>query len=164
MYKPNKALRRIFFSFIRLLLILLLGMTVRRRLAAGESQPDRAAVAQQHGEAAETDEPGKPRRWHLQPGKEPARQEDGRDSLQQVDQQYRQRRSLAERPQHVGRAGRSRTVFANVYAAQQPAREIARGDRAQEIGGGNAADPEERNEKRRCRVVQRKSPSNPFRL
>jgi hypothetical protein len=55
-------------------------------------------------------------------------------------------------------------MLANVDAAQQPTREIAGGKRAQQIGRGDAGDPEQRNEQRRCRVVQRKTPSNPLGL
>lgn len=52
MYKPNKALRRIFFSFIRLLLILLLGMTVRRRHLLPEKGP--AIVVANHNSHLDT--------------------------------------------------------------------------------------------------------------
>lgn len=52
MYKPNKALRRIFFSFIRLLLILLLGMTVRRRNLLPEKGP--AIVVANHNSHLDT--------------------------------------------------------------------------------------------------------------
>lgn len=52
MYKPNKALRRVFFSFIRLLLILLLGMTVRRRQLLPEKGP--AIVVANHNSHLDT--------------------------------------------------------------------------------------------------------------
>lgn len=52
MYKPNKALRRIFFSLIRLLLILLLGMTVRRRHLLPEKGP--AIVVANHNSHLDT--------------------------------------------------------------------------------------------------------------
>ncbi len=52
MHKPNKALRRVFFSFIRLLLILLLGMTVRRRNLLPEKGP--AIVVANHNSHLDT--------------------------------------------------------------------------------------------------------------
>ncbi len=52
MHKPNKALRRIFFSFVRLLLILLLGMTVRRRNLLPEKGP--AIVVANHNSHLDT--------------------------------------------------------------------------------------------------------------
>lgn len=124
----------------------------RGGFAAGEVQPDRTAMPQQHGKSGQTHGPGhdglrnKPRRGHQKRQcTEPFGKDDRRDTLQHIDQQHRQSRPFAKRAQHIGCARGPGAMLAYIDALEQFARQIARGRRTQEIGdrqSGHARYPE----------------------